>query len=127
MGEVARCLKPDDSVHHRRFAAAKIVVQIPSKMGSSRPYRRQETGPNAMGRVRFERDPEKRDGPVGRLSSDVLLAEFGFEGCGQRRKNLEQVADHAVARLLEDGRVGVLVNGDDQLGVAHTDEMLDGA
>src|ERR1041384_2443946 len=54
---------------------------------------------------------------------DFNLAELGSE----LRHRFEQVGDEAVIRNLEDRRLFVLVDGDDDLAVFHAGEMLDGA
>src|SRR5262249_51753370 len=41
--------------------------------------------------------------------------------------DLEQVADNAVVRDFEDGRVGVFVDGNNRVRPFHADEMLNGA
>src|SRR5688500_11266276 len=46
---------------------------------------------------------------------------------GQLRHDLEQVADQADVRDLEDRRLFVLVDGDDHLRILHTCEVLDRA
>src|SRR5713226_7615071 len=45
----------------------------------------------------------------------------------ERRGNLEEIAHDAEIRNLEDRRLGVLVDGADHLGGAHTRQVLDGA
>src|SRR3954462_1838773 len=55
--------------------------------------------------------------------SRLLLAELGLEF----RHHLEQVADQAVIGHLEDRRLLVLVDGDDDLAVLHAGQVLDGA
>jgi hypothetical protein len=44
------------------------------------------------------------------------LPSFALKACRQGGEDLEQVAGHAIAGQLEDGRVGVFVDGDHQLG-----------
>ena len=39
---------------------------------------------------------------------------------------LKQISNQAVVRDLEDGGLGVLIDGYDDLGVLHTRQMLDG-
>ena len=51
------------------------------------------------------------------------LAEF----VGELRQRLEEIGDQAVIGDLEDRRLLVLVDGDDDLGILHAGEMLDGA
>src|SRR5207253_11451207 len=46
---------------------------------------------------------------------------------GQLRHDLEQIADQADVRDLEDRRLLVLVDGDDRLGILHPGKMLDRA
>ena len=55
-----------------------------------------------------------------------LLAQFLLERFGQGRDHREQIPNHAVARSLEDGRIGILVDGDNQLARAHPRHVLDG-
>src|SRR5262245_56400927 len=43
------------------------------------------------------------------------------------RKDGKKIAYEAVVGDLEDRRVGILVDGDDHLGIFHAGEMLDGA
>src|SRR5439155_15523813 len=50
-----------------------------------------------------------------------------FQSIDERRHDLEQIADDAVVRNLEDRRVGILVDGNDRVGAFHTDQMLNGA
>ena len=57
----------------------------------------------------------------------ILLTQFLLHCFRQRGDDLEQVTDHAVAGLLEDRRIGILVDGDDQFGIAHSHQVLDGA
>src|SRR5215471_1732224 len=45
---------------------------------------------------------------------------------GQGRHDFEDVSDHAVVGKFEDGRVLVLIDGDDGAGAFHADDMLDG-
>src|SRR5690242_1482479 len=45
---------------------------------------------------------------------------------GQLRRDLEQVAHHAVVGDLEDGRLFVLIDRDDRLGRLHAGAVLDG-
>ena len=56
-----------------------------------------------------------------------LLPQLLLEGLGQRRDDLVYVAYHAVARHLEDGRIGVLVDRHDDLAGAHPGQVLDRA
>src|SRR5258707_15280616 len=53
----------------------------------------------------------------------LTLGQLGVE----LRHQLEEVADEAVIGDLEDRRLLVLVYGDDDLGILHPGEMLDGA
>src|SRR6188508_2294501 len=55
--------------------------------------------------------------------SIACLFELGVE-LGQDR---EQIADQAVIRDLENWRIGILVDGDDHLGIFHARKMLDRA
>ena len=56
-----------------------------------------------------------------------LLPQPCAEGLCQRRHDLEQVADDAVLGDVEDRCVFVLVDGDDDLGIGHAGQVLDGA
>src|SRR5258706_11841017 len=61
---------------------------------------------------------------MGRYSRmDVELSER----LGERGHDLEQIAHQAVVGDLEDGRIGVLVDGDDAAGRRHPRQMLDRA
>jgi len=42
------------------------------------------------------------------------------ECLGQRGDDLMQIADHAEASQFENGRIGILVDGDDRFGCAHS-------
>ncbi len=57
----------------------------------------------------------------------MLFAHFLLERRSQGGDDLEQVADHAVARQLEDGRFRVLVDGNDHFAGAHAGQVLDRA
>src|SRR5204863_10003182 len=56
-----------------------------------------------------------------------LAVLFGFDRRGQRGLDLERVADDAQVGHLHDRRLGVLVDGDDDLGRLHADRVLHGA
>jgi GGDEF domain-containing protein len=65
--------------------------------------------------------------PDGRVDHVTLAVGSGLEllDLGQQLGDgLEQVGDEAVVRDLEDGRVGILVDGDDDLGAGQPDESL---
>src|SRR4051812_7437512 len=47
-----------------------------------------------------------------------------FQGIDYRRNDLEQIADDAVVGDLEDGRVGIFVDGGDRLRAFHPDQVL---
>src|SRR4051812_35280660 len=57
------------------------------------------------------------------ISAAARLAKLFFE----LRQDLEQIADKAVIRDLENGRFLVLVDGDDDLGILHARQVLDRA
>jgi len=48
------------------------------------------------------------------------------DGSGQLRHHLEQIADEAVIGHLEDRRIRVFVDGDDDLRVLHAGQVLNG-
>ena len=54
-------------------------------------------------------------------------AQPHLERLCQRRDYLEEILHNAIVCELEDGGLGVLVNGHDGLGSAHACQMLDGA
>src|SRR5437762_6056743 len=49
-----------------------------------------------------------------------------FQSFGQGGHDFEDVADDAVIGDFEDGRVGILVDGDDGARALHADHMLNG-
>ena len=59
----------------------------------------------------------------GSIFSSELLAQLG-DHC---RNDLMDVADDAVVRDFEDGRVGILIDGHDELALVHSGEMLHGS
>src|SRR5260370_23557581 len=61
--------------------------------------------------------------PHDRSNRLLAVRELGVE----LRYQLEEVADEAVIGDLEDRRLLVLVDGDDDLRILHPGEMLDGA
>jgi hypothetical protein len=65
------------------------------------------------------------DRGTGRHTGSLTLGFFNF--FHQRWNHFEQIANDSVIRYLEDGRVGVLVNGHDGLGALHADQVLDRA
>src|SRR5439155_11507037 len=63
--------------------------------------------------------------PLCPLFSFVSLSPlYGLDDGGN---DLEEIPDDPVVRDLEDGRVGILVDGDDGAGSLHADQMLDRA
>src|ERR1700752_4371479 len=60
--------------------------------------------------------------PIAREPRNSALA--GLDRLGQLRRDLEQVADHAVVGDLEDRRLFVLVDRDDRLGRLHAGAVL---
>ena len=54
-----------------------------------------------------------------------LAAEALLEPLGEPRQDLEDVTDDAVGSHFEDGRLGVLVDGDNHVGGAHPRQVLD--
>ena len=54
------------------------------------------------------------------------LALGRLDGLRERGYNLEEIARDAVVGHLKDGRVFVLVDGDDALRFLHADQVLDG-
>ena len=56
------------------------------------------------------------------------LRAFGFLGrFRQRRDDFKKIADHTEVSDAEDRCVGVFVDGNDAVRVAHAGQMLDGA
>src|SRR5580698_4164788 len=53
----------------------------------------------------------------------LLLAQLVDHG----RNHLMNIADDTVVRDLEDGGIGILIDGHDDLALVHTGEMLDGS
>ena len=75
-------------------------------------------------------DPPKRVALMGQATLRCLglsLAGPCSELAFQLRQYLEQIADQAVIRDLEDRGVLVLVDGDDGLGILHACKVLDRA
>jgi len=72
---------------------------------------------------------EEEPGPKTRLSRLVWKASDagGGQGFHQFRNSSLVVGDQAVVGHLEDRRIAVLVDGDDDLGVLHAGQVLDGA
>src|ERR1700727_1301055 len=68
------------------------------------------------------RHPE-RAGAFGSASGNSALASL--DCLGELRRDLEQVADHAVIGDLEDRRLFVLVDRDDRLRGLHAGAVLD--
>lgn len=56
----------------------------------------------------------------------VLLLEFLLDALGQHGDDLVEVADDAQVSHAEDGGELVLVDGDDEVALLHTGEVLDG-
>src|SRR5574341_2259543 len=55
-------------------------------------------------------------------------ADFGFlDLFDERGDDVEQVGGHAVVGDLEDGGLGILIDGDDGARALHADDVLDGA
>jgi len=63
---------------------------------------------------------------VALLFDDALTAELG-KLLVQCRQDCEEIAHETVIRDLENRRLIVLVDGDDNLGVLHSGKVLDGA
>src|SRR5699024_7554279 len=63
-------------------------------------------------------------GPAGDAATTTLT---GVDGPGELRGDVEQVADDAVVRDLEDRGLLVLVHRDDRLGRLHSGSVLDRA
>src|SRR4051812_37263926 len=90
--------------------------------------------PNATPRTRRSRPCRRAAGTVSgratKVTPDVKVTLLGAADLPDLRRqagyHLEQIADDAVVRDLEDRRVLVPVDGDDGLGRAHAREMLDG-
>ena len=56
-----------------------------------------------------------------------IYGNFGSEQLGELRENLVHVSDKADVAVLEDGGLGVLVDGDDEIRLLHTCYVLDGS
>src|SRR5690554_683679 len=56
-----------------------------------------------------------------RLSENGLLLNL----VGQFRQGFEQIRDQAIIGHLEDGGVGIFVDGNDHFGILHARQMLD--
>ena len=56
-----------------------------------------------------------------------LLPQLLLERFRQRRDDREQITHHAISCELEDRSIGILVDGYDEFGVPHADQMLDRA
>src|SRR3972149_2618350 len=50
-----------------------------------------------------------------------------FQGLGEGGDEVENIADDAIIGYLEDGGVGILVDGHDGAGTLHSHDVLDGA
>src|SRR5262245_42433554 len=74
----------------------------------------------AIARIR-----NSRTGTYSFIASPLCVETL--DGLRQRRHHLEGVADDPVVRHLEDGRFGVLVDGDDAPRRRHARQMLDRA
>ncbi len=46
---------------------------------------------------------------------------------GDLRNGLKEIGNQPVVSNLEDGRLGVLIDGNDRLGILHTSQVLDGS
>ena len=57
----------------------------------------------------------------------LYTSKYSLELGGHVRYSLEEVLHQAIVRHLEDGRLLVLVDGHDGLGVLHARQMLDSA
>ena len=108
----------DISMSFREKMMAVILIGYTGELNKKRPFYK-----SAFCLLIWLRDFKQR---FPSPDTNRLLAEFFLERLGQGRDHREQVADHAVARSLEDGRIGVLVDGDDQLARAHPRHVLDG-
>ena len=58
---------------------------------------------------------------------DCLLTQFVLKLRRQAGQDGEQVAHHTVIGDIEDRSLGILVDGYDHFGRAHTGQVLDGA
>ena len=58
----------------------------------------------------------------------VWALAFGFaDGGSECWDDFEEIADDAVIRDLEDGRIFILIDGHDALRAFHADQVLDGS
>ena len=58
--------------------------------------------------------------------SEGLLFDFLFQALGKHRNDLVEITHDTQVSDAEDGSELVLVDGDDEVGLFHTGEMLDG-
>src|SRR5438270_11096188 len=86
---------------------------------------------SAPAKSRFSRNRDRsarsRAASASSVASPIgfcLLLLFGFDGLGQLGDDLERISDHAQVRHLEDGRLAVLVDGDDDFRALHSDGVL---
>ena len=106
-----------------RRAAERPPVRRRARCGRHRTRDRRSRPPaSTRGRVRCppHQARPKRTRPLGDCS-----ALAGLDRLGQLRRDLEQVADHAVVGDLEDRRLFVLVDRDDRLRRLHAGAVLD--
>src|SRR4051812_38630785 len=97
---------------------SRLPRGLPRPCRGSLPRTPEASPPPPGPPVRSERTSCPSAGP-GKSSFFQLLHNIGDE--------LEQVADQAVVRHLEDRRFLILVDGDDDSAVLHAGQVLDGA
>src|SRR3569623_1824822 len=96
---------------------AEAGLAAPRRSAAALRPRMTELDPNAF------RAPSNRSEPV----QAKPVAGDPSKLLGQFRHDLEQIADQADVRDLEDRCVLVLIDGDDRLGILHSGEVLDRA
>ena len=86
---------------------------------------------NAADRWRKEQPPDSSGGlrrlRLRRGDFRTTSGRYFFSSAIKGRDDIEQIARDAVVGELEDGRLGVLVHGDDGLGALHADDVLNRA
>src|SRR5262245_59584899 len=94
----------------------------------SEPLRGRSTGPPDFLALRpASMTPCSFNTPVDLCASCCRSSLGLFQFGPHLRQNLEQVADHAIVRNLEDRGFAILVDGNDDPAVLHPGQVLDGA
>src|SRR6185503_14643577 len=99
-------LDRDQSLEHRKLSATLMTVNRGPRASGDRVGAPAEVGAQPLRRLTYGRFKNATRG-VERTLVELL------DRLGQRRHDLEQVAHDAVVGNLEDGRIGVLVDGHD--------------